>query len=253
MRVRTCATALAVGFIPFTPLAVMSPTVAAESDQPCEAGITKKIDDPSAARNLTQLGFPETWKIATGKGVRVAVVDSRRQLRQRASRRRRSRRAAHSSAVMPGRTISVTALRLRASLPLGAVDGSVLVGAAPDATIIPRAHVREGPGHRRARQGHPLGGRSEGRCHQRLGQHGPQRSGPASSCAPPSSTPSVPMRVIVASGGNQGELGAVDTEALPRGTAGRHRRRRDDEPTAPSTTGRSTARRTMSPHLAKTS
>ena len=136
MRARTCATVLALGFLPVTPLVANSPAGAAEGDQPCESGITRYIDDPSAARNLTQLGFPETWKIATGKGVRVAVVDSGVDADNAhlADALEKGRSfiggGAHEDDFGHGTAVAGIIAARR-------VDGSVLVGAAPDATIIP--------------------------------------------------------------------------------------------------------------------
>lgn len=53
------------------------PARAADNPAPaCEVGATRYISDQSAAANLSRIGFPESWKIATGKGVTVAVIDS---------------------------------------------------------------------------------------------------------------------------------------------------------------------------------
>jgi type VII secretion-associated serine protease mycosin len=136
VRARACATALVLGLIPLTPLVATSPASAAETNEPCESGVTNYIDDPSAARNIDQLGFPETWKIATGKGVRVAVIDSGVDADNDhfagALEKGRSFVGgdAHDDDFGHGTAVAgiIAARRLK---------GSVLVGAAPGATIVP--------------------------------------------------------------------------------------------------------------------
>lgn len=54
-----------------SPLVAGAPSAAAEE---CTVGRTSYVNEPSAA--LVDLGVPQSWRIATGRGVTVAVVDS---------------------------------------------------------------------------------------------------------------------------------------------------------------------------------
>ena len=197
---------------------VTMPAGAAESDQPCEAGVTQKIGDPSAARNLTQLGFPETWKIATGKGVRVAVVDS-------------GVNASNlhlTNAVEKGRSLVGGDARqddfghgtaVAGIIAARRVDGSVLVGAAPDATIIPVRTYQKVPDTAGLAQGIRWAADQEADVINVSVSTGPN-------------DPALPQlraavkyavssdAVIVASGGNQGELAPLTQKRFPAALPG---------------------------------
>jgi type VII secretion-associated serine protease mycosin len=54
--------------------ATVGTSPAAAEDQACEVGRTRYIDTSSYA--ISSLGIPQSWSIATGRGVTVAVVDS---------------------------------------------------------------------------------------------------------------------------------------------------------------------------------
>jgi membrane-anchored mycosin MYCP len=218
VRTRAWATALAWCLVPVTPLMVSTPAVAAESDQPCEAGVTNYIDDPSAARNLTQLGFPETWKIATGKGVRVAVVDSGVD----------ADNAHFAGALEKGRSFvagdaqqddfghgtavaGIIAARRHA--------GSVLVGAAPDATIIPVRTYQKVPDTSGLAQGIRWAAEQDADVINVSVSTGPNDPAlPELRAAVKYAVSS--GAVIVASGGNQGELAPLTQKRFPAALPG---------------------------------
>ncbi|MRK00332.1 S8 family serine peptidase [Aeromicrobium sp. S22] len=59
------------------PAVAVSPAAAQTTDDgKCTVGKTKWVTDAAANANLVQTGFTESWKLATGKGTVVAVVDS---------------------------------------------------------------------------------------------------------------------------------------------------------------------------------
>ena len=104
----------------------------AEAD--CEVGRTQYVKESSYA--ISSLSIPQTWGLATGKGVTVAVVDSGVD----------SGNAHLRGAVLPG-TSFVPGPPTQDLLGHGTgvagiiaaryVDGSALIGAAPDAKILP--------------------------------------------------------------------------------------------------------------------
>lgn len=218
MRVRVCATALVVGFVPFTPLVLTSPANAAESDTPCEAGVTRYIDDPSAARNLNELGFPETWKIASGKGVRVAVVDSGVN----------AQNAHLADAVTSGRSFVGGDARqddfghgtaVAGIIAARRVDGSVLVGAAPNATIVPVRTYQKVPDTALLAKG------IRWAAEQNVDVINVSVSTGPNDPALPQLRAAVKYAVstdavIVASGGNQGELTALTQKRFPAALPG---------------------------------
>ena len=100
----------------------------------CEVGTTRYVNESSYA--ISSLSIPQSWGLATGKGVTVAVVDSGVD----------SGNAHLRGAVLPG-TSFVPGPPTQDVLGHGTgvagiiaaryVDGSALVGAAPDAKILP--------------------------------------------------------------------------------------------------------------------
>ena len=104
------------------------------ADADCEVGTTRYVDESSYA--ISSLSIPQTWGLATGKGVTVAVVDSGVD----------SGNAHLRGAVLPG-TSFVPGPPTQDLLGHGTgvagiiaaryVDGSALIGAAPDAKILP--------------------------------------------------------------------------------------------------------------------
>lgn len=117
-----------------TPLAgAAAPAAAAAS---CEVGKTRYIREPSDA--LRSLAIPQSWKLATGKGQVVAVVDSGVDTRN-----------AHLSGgvVLPGRSFVSGAATEdpygHGTAVAGVIAGqflhgrSALIGAAPEAKILP--------------------------------------------------------------------------------------------------------------------
>ena len=109
-----------------------APAFADETD--CEVGTTRYVNESSYA--ISSLSIPQSWGLATGKGVTVAVVDSGVD----------SGNAHLRGAVLPG-TSFVPGPPTQDLLGHGTgvagiiaaryVDGSALVGAAPDAKILP--------------------------------------------------------------------------------------------------------------------
>lgn len=115
-------------------VASASPASAAADEQSCEVGVTRYVEDSSYA--ISSLSIPQTWGLATGKGVTVAVVDSGVD----------SGNAHLRGAVLPG-TSFVPGPPTQDLLGHGTgvagiiaarfVDGSALIGAAPEAKILP--------------------------------------------------------------------------------------------------------------------
>lgn len=217
MRSGICAAVLALGVVPGVPL-IASPASGAESDQPCEAGVTRYIDDPSAARNLTQLGFPETWKIATGKGVRVAVVDSGVN----------ADNAHLADAVDKGRSFVDGDARedafghgtaVAGIIAARRVDGSVLVGAAPDATILPVRTYEKVPDTAGLAKGIRWAAEQKADVINVSVSTGPNDAALPELRAAVKYAVSVGA-VIVASGGNQGELAPLTQKRFPAALPG---------------------------------
>ncbi len=131
-----------------TTLTPLAPAVAV--DQPpdaqegrCEVGRTQLVSDPTAMTNVRDAGFPDAWREGTGKGVRVAVVDTGVDTRNQHLR----------SGVEPGRSFiggSATedpyahGTALAGIIAARRASGSVLIGAAPEATIVPVRVLGEG-------------------------------------------------------------------------------------------------------------
>ncbi len=102
----------------------------------CQVGQTSYVKDPQASNALPMISTPQTWKIATGKGVKIGVVDSGIDARNQHLGR----------AVLPGKSLlgddgrvdpyghgtSVAGVIAARRIPQ-----SVLVGQAPDATLLP--------------------------------------------------------------------------------------------------------------------
>ena len=119
-----------------SPLLVLAPTAQADQVQ-CEPGKTRYVDQQSY--NLSSLGVPQSWALSRGAGVTVAVVDSGVDTRN-----------AHlpDSAVLPGKSFVPGEPSARQDdqghgtavagiIAARYVAGSALVGAAPEATILP--------------------------------------------------------------------------------------------------------------------
>jgi membrane-anchored mycosin MYCP len=128
---RGVLTAALVAAAAVVPVATPAP---ASADVPCEVGTTRYISESSYA--ISSLGIPQSWNLATGKGVTVAVVDSGVD----------PRNAHLRGAVLPG-TSFVPGPATEDVLGHGTgvagiiaaryLDGSALIGAAPGATILP--------------------------------------------------------------------------------------------------------------------
>jgi membrane-anchored mycosin MYCP len=109
----------------------------------CTVGKNQLVDNPQAIANLYQVGFPASWRFATGRGQVVAVVDSGVD----------ARNAHLTDAVTKGRSFVGGAATEDAKghgtaiagiIGARQVKGSVLVGGAPNATIMPvRVHEVE--------------------------------------------------------------------------------------------------------------
>ena len=116
------------------PLTVVGAATAFADETDCEVGTTRYVNESSYA--ISSLSIPQSWGLATGKGVTVAVVDSGVD----------SGNAHLRGAVLPG-TSFVPGPPTQDLLGHGTgvagiiaaryVDGSALVGAAPDAKILP--------------------------------------------------------------------------------------------------------------------
>lgn len=114
-------------------LSAAAPAARAEN-QACTPGITQYVPQPPAA--LTQLGFQEAWKLADGN-VLVAIVDSGVD----------AANAHLTQSVIPGVDLveagdgrtdtSGHGTAIAAQIAAHPVDGSGLVGMAPQATILP--------------------------------------------------------------------------------------------------------------------
>ncbi|MEV7397669.1 S8 family serine peptidase [Aeromicrobium sp. NPDC092404] len=218
MSLRACAVALAVGLVPITPVVLAAPAPAAESDQPCESGVTRYIDDPSAARNLDQLGFPEAWKIATGKGVRVAVIDSGVN----------AGNAHFAGALEKGRSFVGGSAQdddfghgtaVAGIIAARRHEGSVLVGAAPDATIVPVRTYEDTPDTALLAKGIRWAAEQDVDVINVSVSTGPNDT------ALPELRSAVKYAVstgaiIVASGGNQGELAPLTQKRFPAALPG---------------------------------
>jgi len=118
------------------PAAGATPVRAADPLPPCQRGQTSYVKQTQASNALPMISTPQTWKIATGKGVKVAVVDSGVDVHNQHL----------TTAVAPGRSLLGDDGRVDTFGHGTAVAGviaarripqSVLVGQAPDATLLP--------------------------------------------------------------------------------------------------------------------
>lgn len=133
-RQLSAALAATIGAIAL-PVVVDAPARAAEGRN-CTTDETQYVTEPAGLLNLQQTGFEQSWRFATGKGVVVAVVDSGV-----------NQRNVHFSRGLEDGTSFVGGagtddLQGHGTAVAGIIGArtfgnSVLVGAAPDATIVP--------------------------------------------------------------------------------------------------------------------
>ncbi|QWZ10735.1 S8 family serine peptidase [Nocardioides panacis] len=134
-RRATAAAALSVALVGVAAPAPAAPSVpvAAEGQQ-CEVGKTRYVAESSAA--LSSLSVPQSWALATGKGVTVAVVDSGVD----------AGNAHLGRAVLPGTSFVPGAptddllghgTGVAGIIAARYVRGSALIGVAPEAKILP--------------------------------------------------------------------------------------------------------------------
>lgn len=138
---RRAAVAAAAGLLT-TGLSVAATSGPAEA-APCQVGKTAYVKDQNASNALASIGVPQSWRLATGRGVTVAVVDSGVDAANQHLGR----------AVLPGRTFVGGTGRTDINGHGTAVAGiiaareykqSALVGVAYDARILPvRVYVDE--------------------------------------------------------------------------------------------------------------
>jgi type VII secretion-associated serine protease mycosin len=128
-------TTVAAALVAAAPLVLVGgPASAAPSEQSCEVGRTRYVKESSYA--ISSLSIPQTWGLATGKGVTVAVVDSGVD----------ARNAHLRGAVLPGTSfvpgpptedILGHGTGVAGIIAARYVAGSALIGAAPEAKILP--------------------------------------------------------------------------------------------------------------------
>lgn len=126
-------------------VAVTAAPAAADDPPQCEVGKTQYVDTSTYA--LAGLGVPQSWSLATGKGVTVAVVDSGVD----------PGNAHLGKAVLPGTSfvpgdpsgredVLGHGTGIAGIVAARYVDGSALIGVAPDAKILPvRVFQNESP------------------------------------------------------------------------------------------------------------
>ena len=116
------------------PLATPVAPASADSIDDCTVGRTQYL--PQASPAIAALGIPQTWPLATGRGVTVAVVDSGVDPGNRHLR----------GAVLPGKSfvpgpptedVLGHGTGVAGIIAARYVKGSALLGAAPEATILP--------------------------------------------------------------------------------------------------------------------
>jgi membrane-anchored mycosin MYCP len=123
-------------FVGSVPQVVSAPATAAEEQVKCEVGKTQYIGESSYA--ITSLGVPQSWSLATGRGVTVAVVDSGVD----------PRNAHLGKAVLPGRSfvpgdptgredILGHGTGIAGIVAARFVPDSGLIGVAPEAKVLP--------------------------------------------------------------------------------------------------------------------
>jgi len=118
-------------------LGVPTAAQADEADlQECTVGVTKLVKDPGLSNALTMISAPQSWRLATGKGVTVAVVDSGID----ADNVHLSGRTRPGFSLLgdDGRDDDHGHGTLVAGIAAAKeVKGSAVIGAAPDATLLP--------------------------------------------------------------------------------------------------------------------
>ena len=123
-------------------LPVAGPVAPADADQQCEIGKTAYIPDLSP--NLTAIGVPQTWRIARGRGVTVAVVDSGVDAGNAHFRGALVR----GTSLIPGRATDDYqghGTGLAGIIAARVVKGSGMLGVAPESSIMPvRVYHSEG-------------------------------------------------------------------------------------------------------------
>ena len=113
------------------------PAQAADEAVACEVGKTRYVTESSDA--ITGLGIPQTWSLATGKGVVVAVVDSGVE----AGNAHLGKAVLPGTAFVPGDRSGREDILGHGTGVAGIIAGrslgnkSALVGVAPDAKILP--------------------------------------------------------------------------------------------------------------------
>ncbi len=130
---RAVAAAVALTSSPY--LATASPAHAVEQVD-CEVGRTQYIDSSSYA--IASLGIPPSWTIATGKGVTVAVVDSGVD----PGNAHLGKAVLRGTSFVPGdptgrEDVLGHGTGIAGIVAARYVDGSALLGVAPDAKILP--------------------------------------------------------------------------------------------------------------------
>jgi membrane-anchored mycosin MYCP len=135
------AVVLAAGGLSVVGAAPVAATTAPTSAR-CTAGKDQLVDNTQALTNLYQVGFPSSWRLATGRGQVVAVVDSGVDARnvhlQKAVIKGKGRSFAGGA---PTDDTKGHGTAIAGIIAARQVDKSVLVGAAPDARILPvRVH-----------------------------------------------------------------------------------------------------------------
>ena len=120
------------------PLAVVAPPAqAADEAVACEVGKTRYVTESSDV--ITGLGIPQTWSLATGKGVVVAVVDSGVE----AGNAHLGKAVLPGTSFVPGDQSGREDILGHGTGVAGIIAGrslgskSALVGVAPDAKILP--------------------------------------------------------------------------------------------------------------------
>lgn len=142
-RTTAALLAIALGAAGLTAATAAPVAAATTSSARCTAGKDQLIENQQALSNLYQVGFPGSWRLATGRGQVVAVVDSGVD----------ARNTHLTGAVSKGQSFAGGAATddakghgtaIAGIIAARQVKGSVLVGAAPGATILPvRVHVKD--------------------------------------------------------------------------------------------------------------
>jgi membrane-anchored mycosin MYCP len=134
---RATGTLLAVAALVVPLGAAPPPPAAAAEPVPCKVGTTQYVTESSYA--ITSLGIPQTWPLATGKGVVVAVVDSGVE----AGNAHLGKAVLPGTSFVPGDPTGREDVLGHGTGVAGIIAGryldgkSALVGVAPDAKILP--------------------------------------------------------------------------------------------------------------------